>query len=1032
MKCFPFRLIPVFLATALPLSAAQFKFGNQTLTVPDGFTVEQVAGPDLAPRPIEADFDEQGRLYVTDSSGSNEKAEKQLEQKSHRVVRLEDTDGDGKFDKSTVFADKLTFPEGCMWLDGSLYVSGVPTIWKLTDTTGGGIADKREEWHQGKTMTGCDNDLHGPYLGPDGWIYWCKGAFAEQTYEQPGKKPLVSKAAHIFRKRPEGGVVEPVLTGGMDNPVGVTFTEDGERILSGTFFVNPEAGHRDGLIHAIYGGVYGKPHPEVLDGHKRTGELMPLLTHLGPAAACGLTRYQSSEFGHDFHGNLFVCCFNLKKVVRVMLENDGATYKSREQDFIVSDSTDFHPTDVLEDADGSLIVVDTGGWYKICCPTSQLWKPDVFGGIFRIRRAGAHQMADPRGLKMNWAADNGELVKRLDDLRPAVVERAIQQLAKNGKEAIAPLSKVLASSASVKARLNALWALTRMNLPEARWNGRIGLADVAESVRHAAIQSASVWRDAGAQELLQNLIRTGSAQIKRVAAEALGRLGDKAAVPSLLAAAPAQPDRVLEHSLTYAMIEIDDPASTTAGLTDANPFAQRCALIALDQMDHGGLKPEQVTPLLLSSNSALKETGAWLVSHHPEWGEALAGFLRDELTKTNSSKEGQSALENQLAQLASGATVQQLLADTVAGGKKSAQLTALHAMAQSHVKAAPVSWANALAKAAGDSDASVVREAVGAARYISFAERPTGLSSALLTVAHDTSLSAEERCNALAAARGQIPLDAPLFEFLRAHLDSAQPVSVRGTAAAVLERSKASPEQLHDLTENLKVVGPMELGHLLGAYEHSTNETLGLTVVAALKEAKAHSSLRAEAVKPKLAKFPAAVQQKLDEFLATLNVDSAKQKAHIEELVANYKDGNVYRGQAVFNSPKVGCVTCHAIGYVGGKVGPDLTSIGKIRTERDLFEAIVYPSASFVRSYEPMVVTTKDGEDYSGVVKKDAPDEVVLATGAVTEQRIPRGQIADMHPGSVSIMPQGLEEQMSRQELSDLVVFLKSSLGGTH
>ena len=105
-----------------------------------------------------------------------------------------------------------------MWFDGSLYVAAPPSIWKLTDTDDDGVADRREEWFQGKTLTGCANDLHGPYLGPDGWIYWTKGAFAEQTYERPGKAPLVTRASHIFRRRPGHTAIEPVMTGGMDNP----------------------------------------------------------------------------------------------------------------------------------------------------------------------------------------------------------------------------------------------------------------------------------------------------------------------------------------------------------------------------------------------------------------------------------------------------------------------------------------------------------------------------------------------------------------------------------------------------------------------------------------------------------------------------------------------------------------------------------------------------------------------------------------------------------------------------------------------
>ena len=98
--------------------AAQFKFPNQTFTVPDGFEVELVAGPPLVERPVSASFDDQGRLYITDSSGSNDKPDKQVADPTHRVRRLEDSDGDGRFDKSVLFADKVMFPQGCLWHAG--------------------------------------------------------------------------------------------------------------------------------------------------------------------------------------------------------------------------------------------------------------------------------------------------------------------------------------------------------------------------------------------------------------------------------------------------------------------------------------------------------------------------------------------------------------------------------------------------------------------------------------------------------------------------------------------------------------------------------------------------------------------------------------------------------------------------------------------------------------------------------------------------------------------------------------------------
>jgi putative heme-binding domain-containing protein len=139
--------------------------------------------------------------------------------------------------------------------------------------------------------------------------------------------------------------------------------------------------------------------------------------------------------------------------------------------------------------------------------------------------------------------------------------------------------------------------------------------------------------------------------------------------------------------------------------------------------------------------------------------------------------------------------------------------------------------------------------------------------------------------------------------------------------------------------------------------------------------------LRVETLKPRLAKFGAPVRKQAEELYAPLDVDAAKQKARLDELLAGLKGGDVRRGQAVFNSPKAACSSCHAIGYLGGRVGPDLTHIGTIRGERDVPESIVFPSASFVRSYEPVLVTTKSGRTYNGLVRKDAPEEVVLATG---------------------------------------------------
>ena len=321
--------LTVFLAPAA-LTADELTLRGKTFTFPDDYTLSEAALPPLVERPIEASFDDQGRLYLTESSGSNEPAAEQLKKKPHRVLRLANSDGDGVYDRRTVFAENLMFPEGCLWHEGSLYVAAPPQIWKLTDADGDGTAEQREVWFDGKTLTGCANDLHGPYLGPDKKLYWCKGAFAEQTYDLPGQPGWTTTASHVFRatpgpKGPEN--IEPVFTAGMDNPVGLAWTPEGDLIVNGTFFQHPGGGQRDGLIHAVRGGVWGKDH-DVLAGHPRTGALMPPMTHLGPAAPCGMIRY-----GRD----LLVCQFNLRKVSRHTLHPEGASFRTEDSDFLVCD-----------------------------------------------------------------------------------------------------------------------------------------------------------------------------------------------------------------------------------------------------------------------------------------------------------------------------------------------------------------------------------------------------------------------------------------------------------------------------------------------------------------------------------------------------------------------------------------------------------------------------------------------------------------------------------------------------------------------
>ena len=1062
-RSFCFVLVLVLTSATRGLAAEQ-QLNGHTFTLPDGFEIEVAAQSPLVDRPITADFDELGRLYVTDSSGSNEPVQKQLANPTHRVVRLEDTDGDGRFDKSVVFADKLMFPEGTLWHDGSLYVAAPPSIWKLTDTDGDGVADQRGEWFEGKTLTGCANDLHGPYLGPDGFIYWCKGAFAEQTYEQPGKKPLVTKASHIFRRRADGtGPIENVMTGGMDNPVDVVFTPGGERIFTTTFLQNPGGGLRDGLIHAVYGGVYGKVH-NVTDFHPRTGDLLPPLVHMGAAAPCGLTRYESDVFGSKFRDNLFACQFNMYKVSRHELKASGATFTSTDSDFVVSNNLDFHPTDVLEDADGSLVICDTGGWYKLCCPTSQLDKPDVLGAIYRVRRAGGEKIEDPRGLTLDWPKlTPNELARLLDDPRPAVQRRAIRDLAKHDvAKVVAVLKPALREleyggtttddnafddskafqprKASQLTRLNAVWTLTRVDSPEARRLVRESLLAPNLMVRQAALNSVSLWRDREAMPQVLRLLRLCTMQNMRLSAEVLGRLGDKSAVPHLLEAA-AQPimkiemksDRVLEHAITFALIEINDVKQTEEGLSSPDPWVRRVAMIALDQMPVCSLTAQQVVPLLSEQTAVLRETALWLVFRHTEWGNAVADYLRTQLNRDGFRTAEQNDLKNLLAQFAGNPGVQQLMADHIKGGEVSdhdftVQLMVFHAMKLAELKQTPDSWITALANKLEGEDDTLKSTAVNVVRTLPLPKTGVeGLAKALRQLALIEGRTLESRVEAVAAMPvSDMPLEPALFSLLIANLGEETSVNARSAAVAALLKTKLTTEQQAALADAIPRVGPLELNRLLGVFESSTDEAVGTRLVAGLKQSPVLTSLRVDSVKLRLAKFPASVQQQAEALYAAINVEAAKQKERLDEMVGLVGQGDVRRGQLVFANSKAACIACHAIGYKGGNIGPDLSRIGKIRTERDLLESLLFPSVSFVRSYEPVLIVTQAGKQHNGLIRRETPDEIVLATGAKEEVRVPRADIEEIRPGTVSIMPAGLETQLTREQLLDLIAFLKS------
>jgi putative membrane-bound dehydrogenase-like protein len=1056
--------IGLFLSLALiasAASAADVPVINSELTATpaetpqvhaaEGFTVELVAGPPLVERPITAAFDDAGHLYVAESSGSNDPVEQQLEEKPHRIVRLTDADGDGRYDERVVFADKMMFPEGTMFLDGSLYVSAPPSIWKLTDADGDGVAEEREEWFKG-TLTGCANDLHGPYPGLDGWIYWCKGAFAEQVHQVNGRE-FRSRASHIWRSRSDGTGMEPVMTGGMDNPVDVIFTPSGERIFSSTFLEGD--GRRDGLAHAIYGGVYGKDHG-VIDGHPRTGELMPALLLMNSAAPSGLERYESNAFGEEYRDNLFSAQFNMRKVARHVLQPQGSSFTTVDTDFVWGDDVDFHPTDVLMDVDGSLLVVDTGGWYKLCCPTSQLWKPDVLGGIYRVRRNDAPNIEDPCGLQIDWSKQTvPQLWDLLGDARPAVRLRATRAFAKQRDVAeladflaIRDASHILAGKIDdgcdqLTADLARTWALIRIENAASQQLVRGLLSHANPRIRQAALHGVSLHRYAAATPQVFALLADADPAVRRVAAEASGRLADPAAIPHLLNAAATAEDRILQHSIAYALMELADADATRAGLASNQPRTVAAALIALDQMPGGDLTADDVLKHLDASDPQLSAAANWVVTHHPGWGGQLAAWFSEKLaslppaasrlsdTEAPPTDAPSTRLVKMLAAFAGDANIRTLIAATAqdANASPAARLAALRAMEQ----AAPIknqAWPAALAAILDSGEQSLHAPALAAVRRQALnpaTDSPLHQSLVKLFDNPDAAPSERLAAAALAAPTLQSLSDQQFALLASTLLNEESPSIDRSAAADALAAAPLIPPQLAQLVAVIPAAGPLELNKLVSSFGKGNETAAGVALLDALAQSPALPSLRIDLLRQALMNYDAVVIDRIGAVEALVNVDAATQRSRIEELLPAMASGDVRRGHAVFNSAKASCSACHRMGYGGGDTGPELSKIGEIRTERDLLESILFPSMSFVRSYEPMLLVTNDGRAVSGVIRNETEHEYVVATGPNEEVRLPRDLVEEVQPNTISVMPAGLDKQLTVQELADLVAFLKNA-----
>lgn len=999
----------------------QASVASPAMQVPDGYTVEVVADSSLVDYPMFSILDDTGRMFVFESTGNvYEESEDALENPQFLIRLLIDENDDGVYDRSTVFADELSFPQGGVFYRGSLYASSAPELLKLTDTDGDGVADERETLLSGWVLNVNANSLIGPFMGPDGWLYMTSAIMGFDITTQEGER-LKGETSRIWRCRPDGSDLEWVSAGGMNNPVELTFTEAGEPIGTETYFTDPQAGQRDALVYWIEGGVYPKPNNNIeRDGLVRTGELMPVVSKYSRVAPSGIARYRSTGLGDDFQGNLFSVQFNTHRVMRHRLQRDGASFRTEDEPFFWVDDEDFHPTDVLEDADGSLLVVETGGWFIKGCPLSQVSKPELQGAIYRIRRTDAPSVEDPYGKQIAWTTlTPSDLLAYLADPRPFVQDRATQQLVAQGPTAVATLTAALQDSPA-DVRTRAVFMLYRIGTPEALSAVRRALDDNDLPVRVAAARSVGLAHDTQSVDRLAEMVQQDQPAARRQAATALGQIGEPRAVPSLLAAAEGTDDRFVEHALTYALISLDEPDMVAEGLRHASPEVQETALIALDQMPDSPVTADQLTPFLSSNHPALQRTALWVASHHAEWADQMITFLRQRFVRRSLTDEERNLFGDILVAFSEDAAVQQFMADQLGKGTAEQQLLLLNAVAASPIDTLPKIWTDRIGQLTSAESTEVQAQAL---RLIRLRELHS-LTDRLQQVAQDDSNDDELRVAAIGAlVQADASATEPYFAYLYEQLQTHEAAPVRQQAATVLGEAQLSEAQLLQLaTDYLPQADGLVLSRLMPAFHGARDGAVGTALASVLMQSESLDNFSEENLQAVFASYPAEVTPRIDQLMRKLHDAQADRLERLEKIEANLRGGDIERGRTLFYGKAV-CGTCHAVGAEGGQLGPDLTSIQRDRSTHDILEAIVYPSVSFVREYETYRIKTTSDE-YLGIIQEKKSDAIILGTGVHTSVRIPRHDIVSTEMADVSLMPQGLDQALSQQEMADLMAFV--------
>lgn len=1064
------------------------------MTVPEGFSVEVVAAePDIV-NPVAMTIDERGRFWITESL---EYPRRDPGPGRDRVKVLEDTDGDGRCDKVTVFLEGLNIPSGVAVGHGGVWIANSPDILFVPDAD----RDAKPDGPAQVVVTGFGRtDTHelpnSLTWGPDGWLYGLNGVFNHSHVKYPDDSPWlkqISNRASEGRQPPDEasdrsgirGLTPPahpvptefkftcamfrihprtrefqVFAEGTSNPWGIAFNDEGEAFISACVI--------DHLWHIVETGYYhrqGGPYPPF------TWKIDSIVRHKHQKAAyCGIHYFDSDGYPEQYRGKLYMGnihggCINVDRI-----ERDGSTYKGfGEPDFLTANDAWFMPVVQKTGPDGCLYILD---WYdRYHCYQDANRDPAgidrLKGRLYRVRYNGdATAKAKTAALKregeppaepqtstasqpavkpgsagaspsrtariyplIDLARETDEqLIERLGAKNDFIRWTATRLLQERDKDSIR--SKLLAVIANNQAEMHA-----RMHAAFSAG----GMIDTTSNRKHLKDTTIAIFQTQDTR-LVPWAIRFGAQDevLQAVTVKRIDRAPNywddfstempaTAKLQSIIALAklPSQSPTILTGLLWYLAHSHDDPLIPRIVWASLHPRLEDQATDFLTALR----KPEflKSRPVLdLMPRVADRLVGRQRFDAKPI--ADLFALLRDEHAEVARQIVEVLSTKVQSGEL-KGEKLEQL---KVAMAEP---LTPLLADGSTHPLAADAAL---LAVSWGD---------------------PRGLPNIRQSFT-TRDLSPDLRLKALHA--------------LIAAKDPALPETIAGALDDLTQRrgDAGTPQPLRDsatprenaafaaqfLTALGKLEDPAIADLVLTRYSRLSPELQPAVIELLTQRATWSKKLLAQVAEKKIAataininqarRMQALKDKDLSDLLNrhwgqvrdTRNPDRERVVAEMKALIRSSK-GDAFAGEKVF---KRVCAACHKIYGEGPEIGPDITSNGR-NDFNQLLSNVFDPSLVIGAGYRVCTVITTSGRVQSGLLVEDSPQRVVLKPAAVGRPRdgsdspqadgavtvsvgalitIPRDEIDELTLSELSLMPEGLEKQLTRQEIADLFAFL--------